>query len=99
MENASFASDYTLVDTTEFALGLRDLEAVADALELLAALMTDQQMMSGDEHLQRVPSALHALGDYLNIRSKHLRAIGAPSETAIAPFNFALASMQESPSA
>ncbi|TKC88648.1 hypothetical protein FAZ69_12885 [Trinickia terrae] len=98
MENAAFTSDYTLVDTAEFALGLRDMEAVADALELLASLMNDQPAID-DEHLRRVPSALHALGDYLNIRSKHLRSVGAPGETAISTYSYARASVQESPSA
>jgi hypothetical protein len=96
MGNAAYTSDYTLVDTAEYSLGLRDVEAVADTLELLASLMTDPHVMLEDEHLRRVPSALHALGDYLNIRSKHLRSIGSTNDAALSNFGFARASVQES---
>jgi hypothetical protein len=70
--------DCMQIDSAEFEIGLRDMEAVADTLKLLASLGAEQLVMVEEEHRGHMSSALRVLGDYLDIRSQQLRSIGRP---------------------
>jgi len=71
MTHSLSTKDYVQMDMAEFALCLEDFAAIADALELLAVLITPESFSV--QGTGRMASSLHVLGDYLSIRSLDLQ--------------------------
>jgi len=69
--------DFTRIDSGEFAVGLKDINAVADTLELFSMLLLEARSdMIEDGLSRRAASVFHVLGGYLETRGERMNSLG-----------------------
>jgi len=68
--------DCMRIDSAEFVLGLKDINAAADTLELLSMLLVGNDLINEEGVSKRMASALHVLAVYLENRCQHMGELG-----------------------